>query len=103
MPVAAPGPDGLAADPPTNPRAIRGESAMKKSLLVVLGCTVSALAFASPAIAQTVPVPEEEEQTGEITTGAGADQAGDAPSGATDSADAGTDADIFVTAQRRAE
>jgi iron complex outermembrane recepter protein len=73
---------------------------MKKSLLFALGCTVSALAFAAPGAAQTVPAPGDEEQTGDITTGAGADQAGEAASGTTDSADEG---DIIVTAQRRAE
>jgi len=74
---------------------------MKKLVVLALGASVSALAFATPGIAQTVPVPPEgEQQTGDITTGAGADQAGEAESGATQSADEG---DIIVTAQRRAE
>jgi outer membrane receptor protein involved in Fe transport len=74
---------------------------MNKSVILALGASVLAMAAAAPAGAQTVPVPEEE-QTGDITTGAGADpdQSGDAPSGTTDSADEG---DIIVTAQRRAE
>jgi iron complex outermembrane recepter protein len=74
---------------------------MNKSVILALGASVFALAVAAPASAQTVPVPEDE-QTGDITTGAGADadQTGDAASGATDSADEG---DIIVTAQRRAE
>ncbi|HEX6375825.1 MAG TPA: TonB-dependent receptor [Allosphingosinicella sp.] len=72
---------------------------MKKSVILALGASVSALAFATPAVAQTVPAPEEE-QTGDIETGAGADEAGEAESGVTESAD---DADIIVTAQRRAE
>lgn len=74
---------------------------MKKLVILALGASVSALAFATPGAAQTVPAPPEtEEQTGDITTGAGADQAGEAESGATQSADEG---DIIVTAQRRAE
>lgn len=72
---------------------------MKKSFLLALGCTVSAFALATPGAAQTVPDPAEE-QTGDITTGAGADQAGEADSGTTDSAD---NDDIIVTAQRRSE
>jgi iron complex outermembrane receptor protein len=73
---------------------------MKKTVILALGASVFALAFATPGLAQTVPAPGDEEQTGDVTTGAGADQAGDAPSGTTDSAD---DSDIIVTAQRRAE
>ncbi|HEX8222965.1 MAG TPA: TonB-dependent receptor [Allosphingosinicella sp.] len=74
---------------------------MNKNVILALGASVLALAAAAPASAQTVPVPEDE-QTGDITTGAGADadQTGDAASGVTDSAD---DGDIIVTAQRRAE
>jgi outer membrane receptor protein involved in Fe transport len=71
---------------------------MKNSVILALGASVLALAVATPAAAQTVP--EGGEQTGDITTGAGADQAGDAQSGTTESADEG---DIIVTAQRRAE
>jgi outer membrane receptor protein involved in Fe transport len=73
---------------------------MNKSVILALGASVLALAAAAPASAQTVP--EGGEPSGDITTGAGADtdQTGDAPSGATDSADEG---DIIVTAQRRAE
>src|SRR5215207_4163663 len=73
---------------------------MKKSAILALGASVLAFAAATPALGQTVPEPEGGEQTGDITTGAGADQGGDAPSGTTDSGD---DADIIVTAQRRAE
>jgi outer membrane receptor protein involved in Fe transport len=84
---------------------------MKKSyLLVALGCTVSALALAAPASAQSVPPPGGEEGAGNIDGQAGADAqtSGDAPSavtedgGATDTA-GGDDSDIIVTAQRRAE
>ena len=75
---------------------------MNRNVILALGASVLALAAAAPASAQTVPVPEDE-QTGDITTGAGADQAGDAPSGTTDSAESGDDTDIIVTAQRRAE
>ncbi len=75
---------------------------MNRNVILALGASVLALAVAAPASAQTVPVPEDE-QTGDITTGAGADQAGDAPSGTTDSAESGDDTDIIVTAQRRAE
>lgn len=75
---------------------------MNRNVILALGASVLALAVAAPASAQTVPVPEDE-QAGEITTGAGADQGGDAPSGTTDSAESGDDADIIVTAQRRAE
>jgi outer membrane receptor protein involved in Fe transport len=73
---------------------------MRKSILA-LGASVMALAAAQPAAAQTVPVPNEEE-TGKVGTGtgAGADQAGEAESGTTESAD---DGDIIITAQRRAE
>src|SRR5829696_8213557 len=74
--------------------------AMKTSVILTHGASVLALAAATPASAQTVPPPDDEEQTGDVTTGAGADQSGDAASGATDSADEG---DIIVTAQRRAE
>src|SRR5687768_6997500 len=74
---------------------------MNRNVILALGASVLALAAAAPASAQTVPVPEDE-QTGDITTGAGADQAGDAASGTTDSAQE-EDADIIVTAQRRAE
>jgi len=74
---------------------------MNRNVILALGASVLALAAAAPASAQTVPVPEDE-QTGEITTGAGADQGGDAPSGTTDSAQE-EDTDIIVTAQRRAE
>jgi iron complex outermembrane receptor protein len=73
---------------------------MKKTVILALGASVFALAFATPGLAQTVPVPDEGEQTGDIETGAGADQAGPAESGTTQSADGG---DIIVTAQRRAE
>ncbi|MEA3066456.1 MAG: iron complex outerrane recepter protein, partial [Sphingomonadales bacterium] len=73
---------------------------MKKSVILALGASVFALVAVAPAAAQTVPEPEGGEQTGDITTGAGADQAGDAESGTTQSADEG---DIIVTAQRRAE
>jgi outer membrane receptor protein involved in Fe transport len=74
---------------------------MNRNVILALGASVLAMAAAAPAAAQTVPVPEEE-QTGDISTGAGADadQTGDAASGTTDSADEG---DIIVTAQRRAE
>jgi iron complex outermembrane receptor protein len=74
---------------------------MNRTVILALGASVLALAAAAPASAQTIPEGEPE-QTGDITTGAGADtdQAGDAASGATDSADEG---DIIVTAQRRAE
>src|SRR5688500_19267502 len=75
---------------------------MNRNVILALGASVLALAAAAPASAQTVPVPEDE-QTGDITTGAGADQGGDAPSGTTDSAESGEDTDIIVTAQRRAE
>ncbi|HLL32273.1 MAG TPA: TonB-dependent receptor, partial [Allosphingosinicella sp.] len=75
---------------------------MKTHVILALGASVLALATAAPASAQTIPAPEGDEQTGDITTGAGADQAGDAESGTTDSAQA-EDADIIVTAQRRAE
>jgi iron complex outermembrane recepter protein len=72
----------------------------------VLGCTVSmfALALGAPALAQTVP-PTGPEQQGNIQTGAGAQRAGDAASGTTQAATqyAQSDADIIVTAQRRAE
>ncbi|HEX9966115.1 MAG TPA: TonB-dependent receptor [Allosphingosinicella sp.] len=76
---------------------------MNRNVILALGASVLALAAAAPASAQTVPEPEGAEQTGDITTGAGADQGGDAPSGTTDSAERGDDADIIVTAQRRAE
>jgi iron complex outermembrane recepter protein len=72
---------------------------MNKSVILALGASVFALAAAAPASAQTVPEGGDQ-QTGDITTGAGADQAGDAQSGTTQSADEG---DIIVTAQRRAE
>lgn len=75
---------------------------MNRNVILALGASVLAMAAAAPASAQTVPVPEDE-QAGDITTGAGADQGGDAPSGTTDSAESGDDADIIVTAQRRAE
>ncbi|HEX8574176.1 MAG TPA: TonB-dependent receptor [Allosphingosinicella sp.] len=73
---------------------------MNKTVILALGASVLALAAAAPAAAQTVPAPEGEAPAGDITTGAGADQAGEAESGATQSADEG---DIIVTAQRRAE
>jgi outer membrane receptor protein involved in Fe transport len=74
---------------------------MKTNVILALGASVLALAAAAPASAQSVPAPAEDEApTGDITTGAGADQAGEAESGATESAD---DGDIIVTAQRRAE
>jgi outer membrane receptor protein involved in Fe transport len=74
---------------------------MNRSFILAFGVSVLALAAAGPASAQTVPVPEgEDEQTGDITTGAGAGDAGEAESGTTQSADEG---DIIVTAQRRAE
>ncbi|HEY0131796.1 MAG TPA: TonB-dependent receptor, partial [Allosphingosinicella sp.] len=76
---------------------------MNRNVILALGASVLAMAAAAPASAQTIPEPEGAEQTGDITTGAGADQAGDAPSGTTDSAESGADADIIVTAQRRAE
>jgi iron complex outermembrane receptor protein len=73
---------------------------MNKSVILALGASVLALAAAAPAAAQTVPEGGGEGQTGDITTGAGADQAGDAESAVTESADEG---DIIITAQRRAE
>jgi iron complex outermembrane receptor protein len=76
---------------------------MKKSVILALGASVLAFAAATPALGQTIPEPEGAEQTGDITTGAGADQGGDAPSGTTDSAESSDDTDIIVTAQRRAE
>ncbi|HEX8238113.1 MAG TPA: TonB-dependent receptor plug domain-containing protein, partial [Allosphingosinicella sp.] len=75
---------------------------MNRNVILALGASVLALAVAAPATAQTVPAPEDE-QTGDITTGAGADQAGDAQSGTTDAAENSDDTDIIVTAQRRAE
>jgi iron complex outermembrane recepter protein len=69
-----------------------------------LGCTVSllALGLAAPVHAQTLPAPTP--PPGSIDTGAGADRAGDAPSGATELAQAAAaTGDIIVTAQRRAE
>ncbi|HYE27995.1 MAG TPA: TonB-dependent receptor [Allosphingosinicella sp.] len=72
---------------------------MNRSVIFALGASVLALAAAVPASAQTVPEGEPE-QTGDIETGAGADEAGEVESGATQSADEG---DIIVTAQRRAE
>ncbi|HEX8263173.1 MAG TPA: TonB-dependent receptor, partial [Allosphingosinicella sp.] len=73
---------------------------MNRSVILALGASVLALAAAAPAGAQTVPEGGEA-PTGDITTGAGADQAGDAESGATQSAE--DEGDIIVTAQRRAE
>ena len=74
---------------------------MKKTVILALGASVFALA-AAPASAQTVPVPDEGEQTGDIETGAGADQAGDGRERNHRSAQQ-DDGDIIVTAQRRAE
>ncbi|HEX8307678.1 MAG TPA: TonB-dependent receptor [Allosphingosinicella sp.] len=76
---------------------------MNRNVILALGASVLALAVAAPASAQTVPEPEGAQQTGDVTTGAGADQGGDAPSGTTDSAETGSGDDIIVTAQRRAE
>ncbi|MET1112076.1 MAG: TonB-dependent receptor plug domain-containing protein, partial [Allosphingosinicella sp.] len=70
---------------------------MNRNVILALGASALALAAATPASAQTVPVPEDEQT---------ADQGGDAPSGTTDSAESaesGDDTDIIVTAQRRAE
>ncbi|HEY0044191.1 MAG TPA: TonB-dependent receptor [Allosphingosinicella sp.] len=76
---------------------------MKASAFLSLGVSALALTMAAPAGAQTIPAPGgEPATTGDITTGAGADQSGDAPSGTTDSAEASSD-DIIITAQRRAE
>ena len=76
---------------------------MNRNVILALGASVLALAVAAPASAQTIPEPQGGAQTGDITTGAGADQSGDAPSGTTDSAENRDEADIIVTAQRRAE
>src|SRR5688500_919251 len=62
---------------------------MKKSLLFALGCGASALAFATPAFAQDDPAQTPEEAA------AAAEQAAEEAES--------TEADILVTAQRRAE
>ncbi|HEX8512298.1 MAG TPA: Plug domain-containing protein, partial [Allosphingosinicella sp.] len=76
---------------------------MNRNVILALGASVLAMTVAAPASGQTIPEPGGAAQTGDITTGAGAGEAGDAPSGTTDSAESGQDADIIVTAQRRAE
>ena len=80
----------------------------------LVGASSAALAFASPALAQSVPEPGSGSATGNIQTGAGADpqQSGEAQSGTTQSADPAASpattsdegiGDIIVTAQRRSE
>ena len=73
---------------------------MTRSCLLLAGASLSAMIFAVPAAAQTVPDPQPQ-TSGDIQTGAGAEKGGDAPSGTTQPADDGTD--IVVTAQRRAD
>jgi outer membrane receptor protein involved in Fe transport len=65
------------------------------------GASLSALTLAVPAAAQTVP--EAQPAGGDIQTGAGGEQAGDAQSGTTQAAEREAGGDIVVTAQRRAE
>ena len=78
---------------------------MKSSRLLAIfagAASPLALVLASPALAQSVPEPGP--QPDEINTPAGAEDSGDAQSGTTESVqDAAADADIIVTAQRRAE
>jgi iron complex outermembrane recepter protein len=75
---------------------------MRKTFTLALGASIIALAAPVAAAAQTVPEGQEQE-AGDIETGAGADadDSGDAESGTTQSGD--EDGDIIVTAQRRAE
>jgi outer membrane receptor protein involved in Fe transport len=68
------------------------------SRLLLAGASLTAMTLAVPAGAQTVP--EEQPAGGDIQTGAGGEQAGDASSGTTNAASGG---DIVITAQRRAE
>ena len=70
---------------------------MTYSRLLLAGASLSAMTLAVPAAAQTVP--EGQPTGGEVQTGAGAEQSGEARSGTTDAAGA----DIVITAQRRAE
>jgi outer membrane receptor protein involved in Fe transport len=72
---------------------------MKKNVILALGASVLALAVAGPASAQSVPDPEAAQQPPESDLGT----SGEAESGTTESAGTGDDADIIVTAQRRAE
>jgi len=73
---------------------------MNRSCLLLAGASLSAMTIAVPAAAQTVPPPAP--TTGQIQTGSGAQQSGDAQSGTTQAAQT-TNNDIVVTAQRRAE
>lgn len=70
---------------------------MTYTRLLLAGASLSAMTLAVPAAAQSAP--EGQPAGGEVQTGAGGEQAGDAQSGTTDAS--GTD--IVVTAQRRAE
>ena len=74
---------------------------MRKSVFLALGASAFAILAATPAAAQTIP-PADEQETGDIDTGAGGDKAGDAQSGTTEAAEDAGD-DIIITAQRRAE
>ena len=85
---------------------------MVRGSFYLAGASAAAIAFACPAAAQTVPEPGGAPPTGNIETGAGADQdqSGDAQSGTTQSAAPARSAtgetaggDIIVTAQRRSE
>jgi outer membrane receptor protein involved in Fe transport len=73
---------------------------MKKSTTLALGASVLALVAATPAGAQSIPA-DQKQEAGDPDTGAGADDADQAESGTTDSADPGDD--IIITAQRRSE
>jgi len=72
---------------------------MNRNVILALGASVLALTVAAPATAQTVPDPDAAQQPPESDLG----PSGDAPSGTTESVDTGDEADIIVTAQRRAE
>ena len=80
---------------------------MKSPVMFLAGVSATALLVSAPASAQTVPEPATQPPTGNVETGAGADQgqSGPAQSGTTQSAQVAQadQGDIIITAQRRSE